>query len=244
MDGVFRTPDGIPIPAVTASQMREIDRIAVDEVGLGLLEMMENAGRNLAGHALMIQENDPVVIIAGAGGNGGGGLACARHLVNRDVPVHVVLDRPPDELAGAPATQYAILEAMDVPVTTHLESVTDVDVLVDALIGYGLRDAPRESARELIRESNEVACPVVSLDVPSGLDATTGETPGVAIRPDRTLTLALPKTGLRDIPGELYLGDIGIPSVVFEDIGLSYQSPYRDEYWIELVFDDTAEHSA
>lgn len=239
MDGVFRTPDGIPMPAVTASQMREVDRIAVDEVGLGLLEMMENAGRNLAGQALMFQEDGPVVIIAGAGGNGGGGLACARHLVNRDVPVQIVLDRPPDELAGAPATQYAILDAMDIPVTTQLQTVTEVDVLVDALIGYGLRDAPRENARRLIRDSNDMACPVLSLDVPSGLDATTGETPGVAIQPDRTLTLALPKTGLCDLPGELYVGDIGIPSVVFEDIGLSYQTPYRDDYWIKLIFDNT-----
>jgi hypothetical protein len=87
---------------------------------------------------------------------------------------------------------------------------------------------------ELIELCNRNATQVLSLDVPSGLDATTGETPGVAVRPDRTLTLALPKTGLAVISGEIYLADIGIPPEVFRPLGLSFAPLFRDRTWISL----------
>jgi NAD(P)H-hydrate epimerase len=74
----------------------------------------------------------------------------------------------------------------------------------------------------------------VSLDVPSGLNATTGETPGQVVRPERTLTLALPKTGLHSVPGDLYLADIGIPPEVYEQLGLGALSPFGKDYWIRL----------
>jgi NAD(P)H-hydrate epimerase len=105
---------------------------------------------------------------------------------------------------------------------------------VDALIGYSLRGAPRGRAAELIALCNRCAGRVLSLDVPSGLDATTGDVPGVAIQPERTLTLALPKTGLHSLPGDLYLADIGIPPQVYEQLGLVYESPFREGYWIPL----------
>lgn len=234
-DVSFRTPDGTVVPAVTADQMQEIDRIAVNQLGLELLQMMENAGRNLADHSQLLREEGSVTIIAGAGGNGGGGLACARHLANRDVDITVILDREPSELEGAPATQYRILETMDVPVTTDRDQIASTGLLVDALIGYGLRDAPRERAADLIEASNTTSAPLLSLDIPSGYDATTGETRGVTMHPDRTLTLALPKTGLHDLPGELYLADISIPAVVYQRLNLPYCNPFTDEYWIQLT---------
>ena len=76
---------------------------------------------------------------------------------------------------------------------------------------------------------------VLSLDVPSGLDATTGEAPGPVVCPERTLTLALPKTGLWGLPGELYLADIGIPPEVYQRLGLSFELPFEKGYWIRLV---------
>lgn len=234
-DVSFRTPDGTVVPAVTADQMQEIDRIAVNQLGLELLQMMENAGRNLADHSQLLREEGSVTIIAGAGGNGGGGLACARHLANRDVDITVILDREPSELEGVPATQYRILETMDVPVTTDRDQIASTGLLVDALIGYGLRDAPRERAADLIEASNTTSAPLLSLDIPSGYDATTGETRGVTMHPDRTLTLALPKTGLHDLPGELYLADISIPAVVYQRLNLPYCNPFTDEYWIQLT---------
>ena len=114
-----RTADGRDVPAVTAAEMRDVDRVAVEDVGLELLQMMENAGRTLAWHVRDVRNGEgEVVVVAGDGGNGGGGMACARHLANRDVPVRVLLDRAPEELTGAAAHQDRILETMAVPRTT------------------------------------------------------------------------------------------------------------------------------
>ncbi len=107
----FHTEDGAAVPAVTADQMREVDRIAVDEFGLGILQMMENAGRSLAEHvlAMLAGAEGEVTVLAGSGGNGGGGLCCARHLHNRGVKVWVVLDRAAEALASPARSQLRIL---------------------------------------------------------------------------------------------------------------------------------------
>jgi NAD(P)H-hydrate epimerase len=232
----FHTPDGRAVTAVTATEMAAVDRVAVEDVGLQLLQMMENAGRTLAWHVRDVRERD-VIVVAGNGGNGGGGLTCARHLTNRDVPVRVVLDRPSEELRGAAAHQYHILDEMDVPVAAGVESLTDAGertTVVDALIGYGLSGAVRPPADAYIDRMNELSGPTVSLDVPSGVDATTGETLGEAVSPARTVTLALPKTGLDAPTGELYLADIGIPRTVYDRLSIEYEPPFGDDDWVRL----------
>jgi NAD(P)H-hydrate epimerase len=235
----FRTEAGVIVPAISAAQMREVDRIAVEEFGLGVLQMMENAGRNLAQNVqdMLDGSRGEVAILAGSGGNGGGGLCCARHLRNRDFSVWVVLDREEGLLRDAARNQLQVLRAAGVrPVDPFQarEVLRRSQVVVDALIGYSLRGAPRGRAAELIDLCNKHAARVLSLDLPSGLDATTGEAPGVVVRPERTLTLALPKTGLHRVPGELYLADIGIPPEVFRQIGVSFESPFGSRYWVRL----------
>ena len=236
---IFQTEDGTPVPAVTADQMREVDRIAVEVFGLGILQMMENAGRNLAENAMHMlgATTGRVAVLAGAGGNGGGGLCGARHLHNRGFTVWVVLDRAPDRLGAAAANQLRILQAAGVePLDPDgaAEAVRQADLVVDALIGYSLRGAPRGRTAELIELCNRHAARVLSLDVPSGLDATTGEAPGVVVRPQRTLTLALPKTGLRGLPGDLYLADIGIPPELYRRLGLTVPHIFGARYWVRL----------
>lgn len=233
----FRTPAGRDVTAVTAAEMRDVDRVAVDEVGLKLLQMMENAGRVLAWNVSAVREAEPVVVAAGSGGNGGGGMAGARHLANREVPVEILLDRPPGELTGAAAHQYRILEEMGIPHTVGVDRIAGSDervIIVDALIGYGLDDVVRSPASDYIKAMNDRPDPVVSLDIPSGVDATTGETIGSAVEPDRTLTLALPKTGLEAVPGELFVADIGIPETVYERLGIEYTGLFEERDWIRL----------
>lgn len=236
----FETESGIAVPAVTAEEMREVDRIAMEDFGLGILQMMENAGRNLAQNVMdMLGDNaGEITVLAGAGGNGGGGLCCARHLHNRGFQVHLVLDRDAAALRNAAAHQIQILRAAGLQPVAPDEaeaSISRADLVVDALIGYSLRGAPRGRVAELIALCNRHAARVLSLDVPSGLNATTGETPGVVVQPERTLTLALPKIGLLGLPGDLYLADIGIPPEVYGQLGLSYQSPFRNADSIPLV---------
>lgn len=234
----FRTQTGYSVPAVTAAEMRDVDRIAVEDVGLKLLQMMENAGRALARRVCEVQEDtDTVVVAAGNGGNGGGGMACARHLTNRGVPVEIILDRPPGALTGAAAHQHRILDEMSVPHANGVDQFTESDepIVVDALIGYGLEDEVRSPTDEYIDVINDRSDSVIALDIPSGIDATTGEALGTAVEPDHTLTLALPKTGLTTVPGELLLADIGIPGTVYERLGIEYTTPFEERGLIELV---------
>jgi NAD(P)H-hydrate epimerase len=228
------------VPAVTADQMREVDRIAMEEFGLGVLQMMENAGRNLTQNVLDMLDGrgGEVTVLAGPGGNGGGGLCCARHLHNRGLKVSVVLDRDPETLAGAACNQFKILAAAGLgptDVARAEEAIWRSEIVVDALIGYGLRGAPRGRTADLIKLCLQQAARVLSLDVPSGLNATTGESPGLAVQPDRTLTLALPKTGLGRVSGDLYLADIGIPPEVYHRLGIDVEPFFGRQYWIPLV---------
>ncbi|NOZ27336.1 MAG: NAD(P)H-hydrate epimerase [Chloroflexi bacterium] len=235
----FRTADGHVVPAVTAAEMREVDRVATEEFGLGILQMMENAGRNLAGHAMEMLDDAPgeIVVLAGGGGNGGGGLCCARHLHNHGISVQIVLDRDPANLGEAARRQLGILQATGLrplPLPKAESWIRRSPLVVDALIGYSLRGKPRGRTAEIISLCNRHAQRVLCLDVPSGIDATTGEAMGLSVRPDRTLTLALPKRGLIHIPGELYLADIGIPPEVYSRLGISLDPPFGKRYWVRL----------
>lgn len=229
----FVTADGVEVTAVSADEMREVDRVAVRDVGIDLLMMMENAGRDLATHVGGI-DAARVTVVAGNGGNGGGGLACARHLVNHDQTVDVVLDRPPDELDGATAHHYRILDAMGVEATVGPTGFDPGDVVVDALVGYGLEGPLRGTAADLVSALGGTDAEVVSLDVPSGIDATTGERRGPAVSADAVLTLALPKTGLRAVESRVFLADIGVPVTVFERAGIEYDSPFRGDHVVEI----------
>lgn len=243
-DDLFRTAAGIPVPSLRTEEMRAVDRVAVENIGLTLLQMMENAGRALASQVFEVG-GDSALVVAGNGGNGGGGLACARHLANHGVAVEIALDRWPDELAGAAGHQYRILDEMDVPAGVGPDALRgegnengdengERRVFVDALIGYGLTDEVRAPARGMIEEINRRAGPTVSLDVPSGIDATTGRTLGVAVEPTRIVTLALPKTGLADLSVPLTLADIGIPRTVYDRLEIDYEPPFDHRSVVEL----------
>ena len=239
----FATRGGMVVPAVTADEMREVDRVAVEDVGLDLVRMMEHAGRGLAGVVIDRIDTDggrgdvSVTVLAGNGGNGGGGLAAARHLANRDYEVRVALDRDPEAVDGVTADQLRILDAMDVPITATAEPTLD-GVVVDALIGYGLTDSPRGRAAELIAATADAAGPIVSLDIPSGVDATTGGRPGVAVDPDSTATLALPKTGLTAVDGDYRLIDLSIPDAVYDRASLRHDRPFGDRFSVRIAAAD------
>lgn len=232
----FVTDRGIRVPAVTTEQMREIDRIAVEEIGPTLFQMMENAGRNLAEVCIEVAgvgwDHARVVVLAGTGGNGGGGMAAARHLAQRGVPVALAVT---DEhrLDGVPRSQFALFRHGGGEVVSDFRDAGRADLVVDAITGYGLRGAPGGVAAAMIAWANSVDAPVVALDMPSGVDSTTGETPGVAVEAHTTLTLALPKTGsVAGANGRLLLGDLGIPSAVILAAGVTIEAPVFDDRWV------------
>ncbi len=219
------------VPMVGRAQMTEVDRLAESMVGLGLIQMMENAGRALA--EVVISElagsargsvPGRVTVLAGTGGNGGGAMVAARHLANRGCSVEVHLSRPP-RVGGVTDHQRTILEAMGMAVAARAPERADADVIVDGVIGYSLVGSPSGPAADLIAWASDreaEGTTVVALDVPSGIDTDTGETPGLHVNASATLTLALPKTGMRSSSavGRLHLADISVPAAVYQRMGL------------------------
>jgi NAD(P)H-hydrate epimerase len=203
---------------LSEEQMIEVDRVMIEDLGIELIQMMENAGRTLA--QLVVSRFAPrsVTVLAGSGGNGGGGLVAARHLANRGVDVSVTLGKPADELTPVPRHQYEILRQMGVSIVPEPRWS---EVIVDALIGYSLNGAPRGRIAELIAGIDDAGERIVALDTPSGLNVTDGSTPGAIVSADITMTLALPKQGLRFAThvGELYVADISVPPWVFDALG-------------------------
>lgn len=238
MNKHYTTGEGITIPAVTTSQMIEIDRIAIEETGPNLYQMMENAGRNLALTIIdTIAEilNPTIVILAGTGGNGGGGICAARHLANRNYNVKLVITDS-SRLKDVPKKQFKIFKNAGGEVIDNFNEVK-ADIIVDALIGYSLSNAPRGKSLQFIEWANSQNAKKISLDIPSGVDSTTGANYGEYFHADLTLTLALPKTGLTEEKcGKLSLGDIGIPKIVYDKIDIDYNTPFKNRFVVELNY--------
>lgn len=219
------------VPTLTTAQMVEVDRLMIENYQIELIQMMENAGRNLARLAVKMLDDDivdrPIVVLAGRGNNGGGGLVAARHLLNWGAWVQVITAYTPDDYAGMPRHQLSILQAMDAPLAWADEGweLPPTDLIIDAVIGYGLSGDPRGKARDLIQLANSSMAPILSLDAPSGIDTATGHVFEPHIRADATMTLALPKTGFLETAaleasGDLYLADISVPPTLYEHLEL------------------------
>lgn len=237
MNNYFSIKDGTPIPAITTAQMIEIDRIAIEETGPNLYQMMENAGRNLALTIIDMIEEIPepsVLILAGTGGNGGGGIVAARHLLNRNFNVNLVVTDK-SEMKEVPKKQLEIYESAGGVLIDNLFEF-NADIIVDAIIGYSLSKAPRGRPLQLIQWANNQTAKKIALDIPSGIDSTTGESFGEYFLADTTMTLALPKTGLSSAKcGELLLADIGISRNVYEKIDIDYISPFKHDFVIPIA---------
>jgi len=229
--------------------MQEVDRLMIADYGIDLLQMMELAGHSLATLARQLLDGDvsdrPVVVLAGRGNNGGGGLAAARHLLNWGAWVQIVCSYPPEAYKGAAAHQLRTLQAMGAPLAWAEEGweLPPADLLIDAIIGYGLRGDPRGPARGLIQLANSSAAPILSLDVPSGVDAEDGRCYTPHIRAAATLTLALPKAGLLKVParsacGRIFTADISVPAALYAEVGIDAPPIYGVDPLLELIVRD------
>lgn len=206
----------------------------IEDFRIELIQMMESAGRVLAELARRrflreTPEGKDVLVLCGAGNNGGGGLVAARRLHGWGADVRVVMSRPRETYLGVPEHQLDIVERLGIPLSHAVQPTVlgDYDVILDAIIGYGLDGPPREGAARLIEFANELGPPVLSLDVPSGLDVDSGEAPGAVVRATATLTLAALKVGFRrgrgpELVGELWAGDLGVPPELYAGSGLGY----------------------
>lgn len=222
--------NGFGTRLVTAQEMRELDALATTKYGIPSLILMENAGRAVADIAMdMLGDNRSVLIIAGPGNNGGDGFVAARHLHNVGMSVDIFYFGDRQKAKGDALTNIEIAEKMGL----HIDSSKDVvrlrqairaaDLIVDAYLGTGVKGELKPEAVEVINAINTMSSEnVLSVDIPSGLDADTGLPLGPsltdgAVIADMTVTFALPKIGVIVDPnaetftGGLIIADIGIP---------------------------------
>jgi NAD(P)H-hydrate epimerase len=225
--------------AVTAEQMAAIDALAEEKYGVQLIQMMENAGRQLASFAVTMLGGKvmgrEILVLCGPGNNGGGGMVAARHLHNWGADAQVVLAGDPDRLKGVPAQQWRTITALGLVSRQDIPAMPSI--IIDALLGYGGSGDPRPPVSTWIEWANNSSVRVLSLDLPSGLDASSGKPGTPCIRAEATLTLAAPKTGLltdaaKDYVGELYLADIGIPPEIFPEL-------FPDRSWERLTLSNS-----
>lgn len=207
--------DGIPV--LTAAEAAAQDRHAREQGGVPERVLMENAGRSAALVVDRLYPTGRVVALVGSGNNGGDGLVLLRTLRTwgREVAYVPVGTRPPD-----PALAHGFEIPALAPTPTDPDALAGVlggaELLIDALLGTGASGAPREPMASVIRAVNASGRPVVALDLPSGVDATTGQVPGEAVRADCTVTFGWPKQGLLFHPARSYCGrllavEIGFP---------------------------------
>lgn len=211
----------------TASEIEKLDDLAIKS-GLEIRQMMELAGWNILAvmNQLRIPKDAKIVVVCGKGNKGGDGLSAARHLINHGWEVSIVLLS--NELAPDPEHHLNLLKKMNVSVVNYSKeestsAINSSDVIVDALIGYHLKGVPRGDYAEIIRVINKAGKKVIAYDIPTGIDATTGECFGPCIKADATLTLALPKKAFENEAakknsGQIFLADIGIPATLYDQI--------------------------
>lgn len=251
LTGVFN------MKVVSADEMREIDRRAIEEYGIPGIVLMENAGRAAADaiEDMLIQDEiDSVLIIAGKGNNGGDGFVAARHLINRGVDSSVLLIGKVSEVKGDARINLDIALKMGIEVrevTADISIVEDeirsAELLVDALFGTGLSKEVGGFYAEVIEAINMSDLPVISLDIPSGLDASTGRVLGLSVEADTTVTFCLPKIGTilhpgADYVGDLILADIGAPEDLCCDRSLKTSLILQDDVAEVLLPRDEDSH--
>ncbi|MBP7733397.1 MAG: NAD(P)H-hydrate dehydratase [Caldisericia bacterium] len=219
---------------VTSVQMKEIDLQTTARFGVPSMVLMENAGATVADVAISEFKATRPVIVCGKGGNGGDGFVAARHLAMRGIPCRVFLLGSIEDLAGDAKTNFGILAkgfsgfielfvgANDRNLNDLSHALQNCDLIIDCLLGTGLTNSPDGYLAQAIELINSVCAQVLSCDIPSGVDGSTGKIPGLAVKADVTCTFGLPKIGHLLFPGALTVGrlmltNVGFPHVLLTD---------------------------
>ena len=211
----------------TSEQMRLIDKKTEEIAGIPSIVLMENAAISCVSVILKEENLKKVLIFCGKGNNGGDGFAIARHLYSKGIDVEVVLVCG-SEFQGDALTNFEIISRLGLKITeiddTHLlnDKIKNSDVIVDAIFGTGISGEINGIAKEVIESINLHSKKVISVDIPSGVNADTGEICRVSVKADVTVTFACYKLGMLTFPGadfvgEIIVADISIPEYIISD---------------------------
>ncbi len=238
---------------VTAAEMRQIDQDTIEGIGIPGIVLMETAGSAIV---RSIEQHYPackrIGILAGKGNNGGDGIVIARQLAHAGRDVHLFLVSPPENFTGEAHINLQIaknlklrIEEISTDTTPGVEKdaslnyIASCELLVDAILGTGLRGEVRDPIATIISAINNLPIPILSVDLPSGLDADTGNPLGTCVQANRTVTIGLPKRGLlvhpgAELTGKLEVADIGFPEQVIEvqDIKANWTTALQATKWV------------
>jgi NAD(P)H-hydrate epimerase len=215
---------------MSREEVRAVDSWAINEVGVPGVVLMENAGRSCAE---LIREKlsgvarPKAVIFCGTGNNGGDGYVIARHLLNGGYKVVVAICGDYEKIRGDARINLDIIEKLRHPIerldpkgegiaARVKELCEGADMIVDGLFGTGLAGELRGGYREVIEDINEQDCPILAVDIPSGLDCDTGEPLGAAIKADYTVTFVAAKKGFANPAARKYTGAVYVASIGVE----------------------------
>jgi NAD(P)H-hydrate epimerase len=235
------------IPAVAPDERAELYRSMVEDFGVDPLQMLESASRHfaqlardrfLAGEA----KGKSVVVLAGAGRKGSAALAAARRLASWGASVEVFLLRERSRHDGVALGLLSTLERMKVTVREPSEPLASEgpDAILEGTVGSGLRGHPKNELADALRWATAQRIPVLSLDVPAGMDAGSGRVSAPALKATATLALALPLKGVvahgaEEYRGELYLGDLGVPELAIRRLGLKVEPIFSEADLLRLA---------
>ncbi len=210
---------------MTAKAAKALDEKLKKDIGISVLVLMENAGRSLAAEGLRILNGKKdVALFCGKGNNGGDGFVCARHLLAYGIKPDVFLAGRISDVQGEARANLNILRKLKIKITEIDENklafikqkIPKYDLIIDALLGVGLSGEVRGICRDLIGIINSAKAKVLSGDIPSGLDATTGRILGVCVKADKTVTFMAEKRGMikacgPKVCGKVIVVDLGVP---------------------------------
>jgi NAD(P)H-hydrate epimerase len=219
----------------TAKQIQQLDRVAIEHYKIESLFLMENAGKAVAdevAQALKNSKNKKIAVFCGKGNNGGDGFVAARYLINQGFEIKNFLLGKVKEITSDAKINFDLLskmgqEIIQIPDEKSFQKYKDklkgTILIIDAILGVGLNGEVRQPYKTIINFLNKSRKTIVSVDVPSGLDATTGEPLGICIKANKTVTFGLAKTGFFKNQGSKFVGklkvaDIGWPKELVRNI--------------------------
>lgn len=208
----------MPLPPLTFDEVRQVDRDAIEQLGIPGLLLMENAAR---GACQVIHRLGPfrrIVIVAGPGNNGGDGLAIARLLAADHLSSEVLLVRAGKSLSSDAQSNLRFLNATEIPVVDAgpddvaqtLRDLSSEDLVIDALLGTGIRGVVASPFDNVIRTINNCSAQVLAIDLPSGMNGDTGQPCGICVQADSTVTFVAEKTGFRTEEARQFTGPVTV----------------------------------
>lgn len=219
---------------VSKEEMQELEEVTIEEFGVSEDVLMEEAGSHIAEFIREQFSSDiKIAIICGKGNNGGDGFVAARELLSWGFNIEVYTPFQDSEINDLALKKFETVRKVDED--AEMFDFPTANVYVDALMGYGLEGAPEGKVKNSINKIEEWSAETVSVDVPTGVDSDTGQAYDPHISPEYTVTLGLPKEGLREEnSGKIFLADIGIPIEATDEIDVDTRNLFLEKSILEL----------